>query len=44
MKAKGEDITESFFNSIERVFNFIRFIDKKYIRLNPSRDYKKICK
>ena len=31
----------TFLNSIERVFNLIKFIDKKYIRFNPSNDYKK---
>ena len=36
----NEDITKAFMkNSIERVFNLIRFINKKYIRFNPSRDY-----
>ena len=29
-------------NSIERVFNFIRFIEDKQIRFNPS--FQKICK
>ena len=28
-----------FFNSIERVFKLIRFVDKKYIRFNPSRNF-----
>ena len=30
-----------FLNSIERVFYLIRFINKKYIRFNPSRNYLK---
>ena len=35
-------VTETFLkNSIVRVSNFIRFIDEKHIRFNPSRGYKK---
>ena len=41
-KDKRRRYYRSFFNSLERVFNLIRFKDKKYIRLNPSRDYNKI--
>ena len=35
-------MTEVFFlkNSIERVFNFIRFIDINHIRFNSLRNYK----
>ena len=39
-EGKGEDITEVFFEKqIERVFNFIGFIDKKHIRFDPLRKY-----
>ena len=40
-----EDIRRRYYrrvlkNSIERVFNLIRFSDKNHIRFNPPRDYK----